>query len=88
MSMSPVSPVVHTSHEARSEGLKVYRTCFKDGLGRGLIYINPRMDTLFVTVPEYTKDWMLDLLRLFMGGTKDPEASPWHPTSLSVQKPV
>jgi len=23
-----------------------------------LIYVNPRMDTLFVTVPEYTKDWL------------------------------
>jgi hypothetical protein len=51
--LSSVPTILRVNHEARTEGLKVYKACLKEkDSDQRSIYTNPTVDTLFVRLPK------------------------------------
>jgi hypothetical protein len=72
---TPVPIILHICHESREQGLTTYRALFKvkdrSGIERDEIYLNPALDTVFVSIPRCTRDWII-----YTGGHVHPS----HPS--------
>jgi hypothetical protein len=60
---SPIPIILHVNHESRIQGLQTYKTIFKvkdrNGVERDEIYFGPALDSVFVSIPRCTRDWII-----------------------------
>jgi hypothetical protein len=60
---TPLPITLHVSHESRTQGLKTYKTIFKvkdrSGIEREEVYFNPALDSIFVSIPRCTREWLI-----------------------------
>jgi hypothetical protein len=60
---TPLPTALHVSHESRTQVLKTYKTIFKvkdrSGIDREEVYFNPALDSIFVSIPRCTREWMI-----------------------------
>jgi len=60
---TPFPILLHVCHESRTHVLKTYKTLFKvkdrAGIERDEIYFNPVRDSVYISIPRCTKDWII-----------------------------
>ncbi|KAE9368686.1 hypothetical protein N431DRAFT_512908 [Stipitochalara longipes BDJ] len=76
---TPLPSILHICHESRTQGLKIYKTLFKikdrASIERDEIYFNPTRDSVFISIPRCTRDWIIYTgghIHLTRTGTETP----------------